>query len=234
MSKVDFSLILACYNEGSTFEKSVDQIESVLEDLAIKWEIIFVEDKSIDNTKAKIESLLAKSKNSRAIYHKVNLGRGKSVSDGIAAANGQICGYMDVDCEISPKYIPVFIGEIENGFDMAVGERFYEKRLNSLVRFAASKIYSYIVALFLNLPIEDTEAGYKFFRRRAILPVSARVRDKRWFWDTEICARAYLAGLKISQVPVLFVRRSDKKSTVRLVPDSIEYIRRILEFKRGL
>lgn len=253
MRKADFSLILACYNEGVTFEKSVREIVSVLNNL-IKWnwEIIFVEDKSTDETKKSVEKLVSEIKNSqlrassaevatkaeqgyvgqaRAIFHTKNEGRGKSVSDGIRTAKGIICGYLDVDLEVSASYIPLFIEEIEKGYDVVVGKRFYESNFRSVARFIASRVYAFAVKLILNIPIEDTEAGYKFFKRHRILPILSSVHDKHWFWDTEICARAYWKGLKITQVPVLFVKRIDKKSTVRLIPDSWNYVIKLLKFR---
>ena len=231
MQKVDFSLILACYNESTTFEKSVREIISVLNNLKRNWEIIFVEDKSTDETKKSVEEFTKEIKNAKAIFHTKNEGRGKSVSDGIKAAKGIICGYLDVDLEVSASYIPLFVEEIEKGSDMVIGKRFYEGNFKSMIRFIASKFYSTLVKTILNIPIEDTEAGYKFFKSHKILPILSKVQDKHWFWDTEICTRAYWKGLKISQVPVLFVKRKDKKSTVKLIPDSWNYLIKLLKFK---
>src|SRR3989344_2025719 len=211
MRKLAVTIILPCYNEGPTFEKSVKKIVSVLKKLKKNWEIIFVEDKSTDKTKKTIEKLVSQIKNSRAIYHSKNQGRGKSVADGIKAAKGEICGFLDVDLEVSADYIPLFIEEIENGVDMVIGRRFYEGGINSIARYLASKTYSSLVKTLLKIPIGDTEAGYKFFRRSKILPILAKTKDKGWFWDSEISARAYFSGLRISQIPVLFVRRTDKK-----------------------
>ena len=231
MSKVDLSIIIACYNEGPTFDVSVNKIISVLKTLKLEWEIIFVEDKSSDDTRQKVEYLTRQFKNSKAIFHKVNTGRGRSVCDGIKASRGKICGYLDVDLETSADYIPIFVEEIEKGFDMTVGKRFYEASVNSILRFLASKFYATLVRFLLKLPIEDTESGYKFFNRSRILPVLAKTKDASWFWDTEICARAHYAGLKISQIPVLFMRRTDKKSTVKLIPDTWNYLVKIMKFR---
>lgn len=232
MKKPEYSLILTCYNEGPTFEKSLNKIFSVIKKLKGSWEIIFVEDNSTDNTKAVVEKFVRKNGNARAIYHNSNLGRGKSVTDGIVASRGTICGFIDVDCEVSPQYIPLFIKEIERGREIVVGRRFYESGFKSLTRVIASHAYAYATKLLLNIPIEDTEAGYKFFKRDAILPVLKKVKDKHWFWDTEICARASWAGLEIGQVPVLFIRRPEKKSTVKLLPDSIKYVASLIKFSR--
>jgi len=232
MSKIDVSLILACYNEGSTFENSVWKIEKGLKKLKGPWEIIFVEDKSTDNTRAKVLQLAQEIKNSKVVLHPRNMGRGKTVADGIRAAKGTVCGYIDVDCEISPKYIPVFIKEVESGSDMVVASRYYKKDWKSVSRIVSSVIYSKMVAAILKLPIDDTEAGYKFFKRNKILPVLEKTRDHGWFWDTEICARSYLFGLKIKQLRVLFERRAEKKSTVRLFPDSLDYVKKLWAFQR--
>lgn len=231
MANVDVSIILACYNEGPTFKKSVKRIVAQIQKIKAQWEIIFVDDKSTDETKKIIERMLAEINNCKAIYHLQNHGRGKSVSDGIRSAKGKICGYLDVDCEVSPAYIPLFLKELDKGFDMVIGRRFYESGPKSLTRFIASKLYAFIVKLALALPFEDTEVGFKFFKRSQILPICAKVKNKRWFWDTEICARAWWAGLKVGQLPVLFVRRQDKKSTVRLFADSLGYITSLIKLR---
>ena len=231
MSTFELSIIIPCYNEGLTFEKSIQKIVSEIKKLKKTWEIIFVEDKSLDNTKVVVAGFTKKIKNCRAIYHSRNQGRGKSAADGIRAANGKICGYLDVDLEVSEKYISLFIKEVEGGADLVVGKRFYEGGFNNLTRFVFSKAYALALKSILKLPIDDTEAGYKFFNRKKISPILPKIKSKHWFWDTEICAKAYWEGLKISQVPVLFKRRVDKKTTVRLLPDTIDYIKNLIRLK---
>lgn len=236
MARINVSIILPCFNEGSIFENNVNEIIKVLERTVKIWEIIFVEDKSTDDTKKSIQKIITKNKPVRAIFHSKNQGRGKSVSDGILASRGEICGYIDVDLEVSASYIPLFVKEIKKGgAEMVVAKRFYEGgKLGSILRYLASKIYAYSVRIILDTPIKDTEAGYKFFERRKILPILTKVKSNHWFWDTEICVRAHLSGLKISQIPSLFIRKSDKKSTVRIIPDTIDYIRNLIRFKYEL
>ncbi len=231
MSKPYLSLIIPLYNEGSILEQNLKIIYKSLQKLTKSWELIFVEDKSTDNTLQKIQKLLPGFKNSRLIQHSKNEGRGKAVSDGINWAKGIYCGFLDVDLEVSADYIPLFIQELEKGFDLVVGNRFYEKNLSAISRVISSKGYKLIVHWLLRLPIDDTEAGYKFFKREAILPVISKITEKGWFWDTEICARSFWKGLRISQIPVLFIRRTDKKSTVNLIPDTLDYLKKIYRFR---
>lgn len=231
MSSIDLSIVIPCYNEGPTLEKSVARIIKALDQLGKRWEIIFVEDGSTDGTKETVAKLVKKIANAKAIFHGKNEGRGKAVADGIRASQGSICGFLDVDLEVAESYIPIFTREIEEGAQMVIGRRFYEKGGSAFFRFVASKIYALIAKFLLRLPFSDTEAGFKFFNRSAILPIVSKVKDKGWFWDTEICARAFWMGLKISQIPVLFVRRADKKSTVRMLPDTWNYLFRLIRFR---
>lgn len=231
MTNPYFSLILPLYNEGPSLKETINKIFQTLQKLKENWEVILVEDKSTDNTLKTIQQLLPSLKNTRLIIHKENQGRGKTVSDGILSAKGKIVGFLDVDLEISSEYIPIFIKEIEKGADVVVGNRFYENNLSALTRVLSSKGYKLIVHTLLHLPIDDTESGYKFFRRDKIIPILSKVKSKGWFWDTEICARSYWADLKVSQIPVLFIRRVDKKSTVRLIPDTLSYLKSIYKFR---
>jgi hypothetical protein len=113
-----------------------------------------------------------------------------------------------------------------------VGKRYFEKSISSISRVAASRVYSLIVKFFLKLPIDDTETGFKFFRRTKILPILKKTRSTDWFWDTEICANSYYGGLAIGEVPVIFKKRNDKKSTVHILGDSYSYLIEILKFSK--
>lgn len=231
MSKPYLSLVLPLYNEGPTLEQSLRTIYKSLQKIKKSWEVILVDDKSSDDTLAIVKKILPNLKNTTLIAHQENQGRGKAVSDGIKVSKGIYSGFLDVDLEVSSDYIPLFIKELGDGYDCVIGNRFYEKNITAVTRVVSSAGYKLIVRSLLNLPINDTEAGYKFFNREKILPILNQIKNKGWFWDTEICARAYWDGLKLSQIPVLFIRRLDKKSTVRLIPDTWDYLKSIYQFR---
>ena len=115
---------------------------------------------------------------------------------------------------------------------MVIATRIYKESLTSLNRWILSKGYNLLITKMLDLNIKDTEAGFKFFNRKKILPILKTVKDKKWFFDTEIIARAKTKKLKIVEIPVLFLRRHDKKSTVRIIPDILAYLKAIYLFKK--
>lgn len=233
---IDLSLIIACYNEEPHLFENFQKILWVLNNLKINFEIIIVDDASRDKTIDVIKQIADEFKqvDVKTIYHQHNAGRGATVADGIRRSRGRVVGFLDIDLETSEQYIPTFYWKITEGAEVAIADRNYEFALNKIVRFIASRVYARLVRTILHSPFIDTEAGYKFFNREKILPVLRNVKDKHWFWDTEIVMRSYLAGLKIVEVPVMFVRDPRKKSTVRVIPDSIEYLKKIIEFKREI
>lgn len=231
------TLIIPCYNEGEHLEKSFPKVLFVLKKLNKDFEIIIIDDCSNDNTVDIINKLITKNNNSKILFlkHKKNIGRGGTVSEGIKLANGEIVGFIDIDLEISPNYIPQFIEKLnKDNVDVVIGRRIYAFSKNSLIRFLASTLYSLLIHFSLNLPIHDTEVGYKFFNRNSILPVLKTTQDKKWFWDTEIVTRAYMNKLRLAEINVFFKRRKDKTSTVNLFKDTFEYIARLIAFKKSL
>ncbi len=228
--KQELSLIIPCYQEGGHLLNSYKRLTQELKKIKITYELIFVEDKSTDNTKKIINHIKLKDKKVRAIYHNKNVGRGGSLTDGIKITRYNLVGFLDIDLEISEKYISKFLEKLKT-HDVVIATRQYKSDINTIQRLMATKCYILLSKLILNLPFKDTEAGYKFFRRNKILPIIKIIKDKKWFWDTEIVALSYASGLKIGEVSVLFKRNPNKKSTVRLLHDSWEYFISLIKFR---
>lgn len=236
MEKVDLSVILACYNEEDILEESFHEICDILDATKYAYEIIFVDDYSQDRTRIIIDDLIKRhpGKCLRKIYHEKNIGRGFAVSNGIRQAKGRIVGFIDVDLEVHVHYLPHLAMKIDKGYDVAVGWRTYKLKWGSIRRYVATKSYKWLVNKLLKLPLNDTETGIKFFNRERILPILEEVEDRHWFWDTEIMTRSYYRNLKICEIPVLFLRRRDKNSKVRLFHDSLRQFISLWKFRKRI
>jgi glycosyltransferase involved in cell wall biosynthesis len=230
------SVVVACYNEEEVLAKSFAEILEVLEDFGRPYEIVFVDDVSHDRTREILREIVAAHPSApiQVILHDVNRGRGATVTDGFRAARGEIVGYLDVDLEVHARYIPSLVRAIEKGAEVATVRRIYAFQLRSLDRYLMSRGYSYLVRKLLGTALHDTETGYKFFRREALLPILDEIRDPGWFWDTEFMIRAERRGLRVAEVPGAYVRRFDKTSTVSGLRDSARYFGKLLAFRREL
>jgi glycosyltransferase involved in cell wall biosynthesis len=230
------SLVIACYNEEETLAASFDEIVDTLRELGRPYEVIFVDDVSRDRTREILKDIVARHPDLdiKVILHETNKGRGATVTDGFRAARGEIAGFLDVDLEVHSRYIPSLVRAIERGSDVATVRRIYAFQLGSLDRYVMSRGYSFLVRRLLGVNIRDTETGYKFFRREALLPVLDEIADPGWFWDTEFMVRAARRGLRITEVPGAYIRRRDKTSTVSGVRDSFRYFAKLWAFRRAL
>ena len=231
--RIDLSLIIACYGEEQILVDSVRQITEVLDSSRWSWELIFVDDCSRDRTRDVIDDLIEESpqRRFRRWFHEHNMGRGRTVADGFRIAHGRFVGYIDVDLEVHPRYIPSMLLALEDGADIATAHRIYKVQARLFNRFLASQGYAHLMRVMLGVHLKDPETGYKFFKRERIMPMLDQVENERWFWDTEIMVRSLIAGMTVREVPCLFIRRYDKASSVRLIDDSLEYLANLWRFR---
>ena len=235
----DISVVIACYDEAPHLEESVLEVIATLERSVWSAELVFVEDCSSDNTREVLDHILLKHGERmpmRVILHEHNTGRGRTVTDGMRLAAGRVIGFLDIDLEVHARYIPSLVRAIEDGADMAIAERIYRVSPSPgfLLRHVLSRGYRKLAARFLGLADLDSEAGFKFFDRACLKPLLDQCEDPGWFWDTEITALAQVAGLRIAQVPCLFLRRRDKRSTLQVLPATIDYLRKLVAFRDRL
>lgn len=231
----DLSLVIACFNEEPHLERNVARIEAVLEPLRWSSELIFIDDCSGDRTPEIVRGLVAGSERRHAVFHEQNVGRGGTVAEGIRMARGAVAGFIDVDLEVHCRYIPSMVQAIlRDGYDVATAQRVYKINLTpaGILRWVLSVGYRTLARASLRSPFKDTETGFKFFRRESILPVLDRCRDPGWFWDTEVMLESDRAGLRVIEIPALFLRQSGRTSSLRILPDTLAYLRAVSAYRR--
>jgi len=231
----ELSIIITCYNEAPHLEANTLAIWRVLDAAGIAFETIFVEDRSTDETGAIVRDFLEKhsDRSILAIFHAENQGRGAAVTDGLRSARGTYAGFLDIDLEVGPQYLPQTIEFLRAGSDAVIADRWYRPAHGGFVRMFVSKGYRLLARVLLRIPRMDTEAGYKFFRTEAIVPLLDDTRDTRWFWDTEISVLCHDSHVRIVHQPVQFVRNPQKQSTVKLLRDTKRHLRGLLTLRRS-
>ena len=197
------------------------------------YELIFVDDCSPDTTRDVIKTLCVDDDRSRYIFHPVNLGRGAAFKTGFSEAIGDVVGFIDIDLEVGAHYIPPLLRLIlEDHYDVAIGHRHYQLgQTGGWTRHILSHGYQILSKFLLNTGIRDSETGCKFFRRSTCEKAVLSSRSNGWFWDSEVMSRSAFANLAIIELPVLFFRRHDKQSTVRVFRDSWQYLIALWRFR---
>lgn len=228
----DVSLVLPCYDEGPTLRRSLDRIVDTMRRTGWSFELVLIDDASSDATPQVVEAFARETHAPvRTIFHERNLGRGATVCEGLSVADGAVVGFLDVDLEVDSAHVPRFVRAVQAGADVVTARRVYEVGVRDLHRYLASRLYARLVRWRLDVPLADTEAGFKFFAADAAQALAAATEEPGWFWDTEVIAVALRKGLEVVDLPAPYVRRRDKRSTVRLLPDTIEYLRAMRRFR---
>jgi len=229
------SIILPCYNEAGHLEKSILLLVEESKNFTFPFEFIFVEDKSTDTTRELLKKMEPYLKNAQFVYHNENKGRGAAVKTGFSVAKGNIIGFIDIDLEIGPRYIAQFVEALTDN-DVAIGNRKYysDSVVRALIRDSLSNWYRALNKKILKHSYSDTEAGYKFFRREALTDFFKTPSNDHWFWDTEFIMYCFNKKLKVMEIDVEFLRDHGKRSTVKVISDSIYYLKELLKYKRQL
>ena len=120
--KIDLSIIIPLYNETESLEELSSWIHKVVQESKLKYEIVFIDDGSTDNSWATINSLQKRNNNIKALSFRRNYGKSAALNVGFNMSKGDVVITMDADLQDSPDEIPELYKMIkEDGFDIVSG-----------------------------------------------------------------------------------------------------------------
>ncbi len=219
-SRLAVSAIIPVHNEAETLADAVARLSEALRRFGWESEIIICEDGSTDGSAKAARAIAAENPGVRAIISEKRLGRGLSLSRAIRGAKGDIVIYMDADLATGLAHLPELVRAIEAGAGIATGSRMLPGSIvegRSALREISSRGYNLLIRILFGSRIHDHQCGFKAFRKSGVLPLLEEVRDRHWFWDTELLVRAQRKGMRVAEIPVRWKDR--KESRVRLHSD---------------
>lgn len=164
----DYSIVVPVFDEGEAAPKLAREIAAAFAGEA--YEMIFVDDASRDDTKARLIALKAEIPQLRVLGHRKNSGQSRAVRSGVLAARGPIIVTLDGDGQNDPADAPRLAKALQAGPDtlaLVGGERV--KRQDSSAKRFASKFGNGVRKRLLKDTANDTGCGLKAFRREAFL-----------------------------------------------------------------
>ena len=158
------SVVICVYNEESNISPLYGELVSALNDT--DFEVIFVDDGSVDNTRAEI--LRIRDERFTLIELKKNYGQSSALQAGIRAADAEYIVLMDGDLQNDPADIPQLLMEAETGgWDMVAGFR-RNRRDGFILRKIPSRIANYIIRNSTGVKMKDLGCTLKIFNAEAI------------------------------------------------------------------
>jgi glycosyltransferase involved in cell wall biosynthesis len=210
------SIVVPCFNEISTIEKLLKEIQKVRN---LNFEIVVVDDGSTDGTKEFLMNI--KDENIKTYFHEKNYGKGKALRTGFENSIGDILIIQDADLEYSPTDYPALLKPFtEADADVVYGSRFLGgqgyTRLHYFFHYLANKLLTFTSNIFTNLNMSDMETGFKVFKKSAI--DSIKLYEDSFGIEPEITIKLAKKNFKFYEVAVSYRGRSyeeGKKITIK-------------------
>lgn len=212
MHTSDSIVIIPTYNERENIENIIRAVFG----LEKEFHILIIEDGSPDGTAAIVRTLQQEFPDRLfMVERKGKLGLGTAYIAGFRWALERHYDYifeMDADFSHNPADLPrLYDACAEEGGDVAIGSR-YVSGVNvvnwPMGRVLMSYFASKYVRMVTGLPVHDTTAGFKCYRRRVLETIDLdHIRFKGYAFQIEMKFTAYKCGFRIIEVPVIFINR---------------------------
>ncbi|MFA6492788.1 MAG: dolichyl-phosphate beta-glucosyltransferase [Patescibacteria group bacterium] len=199
------SVIIPAYNEEKRLPKTLKKVKEYLSTQKYEWEVLIVNDGSIDGTFKVSSDLIKDWKNFQLINNEENQGKGAVVKQGMLEAKGDWRLFMDADGSTDILEIEKLWPYIKD-FEIVIGSRYLNKDSikikQPITRRIVSRLGNFLVRILLGIKSVDTQCGFKLFSTKATEKIFPLQQIIRWGFDVEILAIAIKKGYKIKEVAV--------------------------------
>jgi dolichol-phosphate mannosyltransferase len=219
--EIEISVAIPVFNEQAVLPELYRRLKSVLVDLRLSHEIVFVNDGSRDNSWNVILSLANRDPNVKAVGLSRNFGHQIAITAAIDCCHGATVVVMDADLQDPPELIPVMYEQFRSGYDVVYGQR-RTRDGESLWKRATAKAFYRLIHRMTSLDIPLDTGDFRLMSRRV-------VDDLRSFQERSRFIRGLVTWVGYNQTPVLYDRDrrfagETKFSTAAMVKFAIDGI----------
>lgn len=190
------SVVVPLLNEEESLPELSRQLEQVLERVARgKYEVLFIDDGSTDESFRVIQDIHARNQRFKAIRFRTNHGKSAALAIGFAECKGDVVITMDADLQDDPNEIPSLVAKLEEGYDLVSGWK--RKRHDPWHKTVPSKLFNAVTSRMSGIRLHDFNCGLKGYRREVIENVQVYGEMHRY-----IPALAHWEGFRVTEIPV--------------------------------
>jgi glycosyltransferase involved in cell wall biosynthesis len=163
-------------------------------------------------------------------------GRGGALKTVWLESPAQYVTYMDVDLSTNLAAFPQMIELLANGSALVIGSRLRRgaDTTRSAKREILSRGYNMLVKMFFGTRFTDAQCGFKGMRRDACQLLVPHVKDRKWFFDTELLVLAEKSAHSIDEVPVSWIEDLDTRvELLKTIADDLSALVRLRQEIRG-
>ncbi len=191
------SVVIPCLNEAENIEQCVTKALEALERNGIPGEVVVADNDSEDGSRALAEAAGAR------VVHETRRGYGSAYLAGFAAARGEFIVMGDADLTYDFDEIPRFLGELQDGADMVIGDRMkniHPGAMPWLHRYVGNPLLSGFLNVLFRTGISDAHCGMRALRRDKLPQLALRTTGMEF--ASEMVIRAAKEQLDIRQFAI--------------------------------
>lgn len=163
----DLSVVLPVYNEEENLKPLHDELEDRLRQMDVRYQIIYVDDGSRDNSREVLKEITKASPHTTLVFFRRNFGQTAAIQAGIDHATGAIITLMDSDMQNDPIDLPRMMARMDEGFDLVSGWR--KNRQDKMVsRRLPSVVANRIISSVTGVELHDYGCTLKMYRREVL------------------------------------------------------------------
>lgn len=167
--KKSISVFFPCYNEEANIETTVTKALEVLKRVADTYEVIVVNDGSVDRTLAIAKELAQKYQQVKVVNHEKNRGYGAALRTGFQNAQYELVCFTDADGQFDFSELQKFLPLAEK-YDAVLGYR--QKRQDKFHRKVNTFFYKMAVDFLFGLDVKDIDCAFKMFKKEIISKIN--------------------------------------------------------------
>ena len=161
------SILIPVLNEAANLRELARRVPKVLDDQGLRWEIIFVDDGSDDETMATIREMNGADPRYRAVSFSRNFGKEIAIAAGLRHVRGDAVIIMDADLQHPPDVVGSFIARWREGYDIVYGQRLDRRTDGPIYRFFARRFYK-LYNMLVDSNIPEGAGDFRLLSRRAV------------------------------------------------------------------
>ena len=182
--------------------------------------VLVVDDGSQDKTRE-----VAETAGAVVISYPENKGKAEAMRVGFKECirvNPDVVIVLDADGQHDPDEIPQFLKKINEGFDIVVGARQFDRSVMPKIRIFANSFSSRVTSLVCRTKILDSQSGYRAIRTSVIQKIP--LTSQRYQIETEMLIKAAKCNFKIAFIPIKTIYRKEAKSKVNQIIDPLKFL----------
>lgn len=191
----DVTVLVPAYDEAESLPELVVRVRAALAPLTDRFEILVVDDGSIDGTREVVRGLAHEDARVRVISFLRNYGKSAALAVGFREARGRVIVTIDADLQDDPDEIAPLLAKLTEGYDLVSGWK--QARKDPFVKTSTSKLFNAVTRRASGLHLHDFNCGLKAYRRDVARSLQVYGELHRY-----LPVLAHVMGFRVTEIPV--------------------------------